>query len=176
MGARSSRVPTSTWNLDQLAKASGLSRTEIDRFYSDYVRASGNDGVMNMDEFIELYSSLPIARSQSKGEMKDQAIRIFRAFDQDYNGTLSFDEFLGAIIMMNYDTTWNNGVDFLIQENSASRHGHNHERISSQYGHQIFRRLNDYYGLPRGTEHRYWKELDRNNCGYVTPEELIAYY
>jgi hypothetical protein len=36
-------------------------------------------------------------------------------------------------------------IDFLIRQNN------NHER---QHGHQVFRRLNDYYGLPQGTKHQ----------------------
>jgi Ca2+-binding EF-hand superfamily protein len=175
MGARTSHVSSSRWDLNQLAKATGLSRTEIDRFYSDYVEASGKDGIMDMDEFIDLYSHLPIARTLSKGEMKDQAVRIFRAFDQDESGTLSFDEFLTAIIVINSDTSQDDRVNFLVQENSTLKHKHSNERISSEYGHQIFQSLNEYHGLPRGTEHKYWKELDRNNRGYVTQEELVEY-
>jgi Ca2+-binding EF-hand superfamily protein len=62
--------------------------------------------------------------------MKDEAIRIFRAFDQDHNGTLSFDEFLSAIVIMNYQMSLSNRIDFLIQENNASEYAQVDKRIS----------------------------------------------
>jgi Ca2+-binding EF-hand superfamily protein len=175
MGSRSSRAASTKWDLDRLAQISGLSRAEIDRFHSNYIKASGRDGVMDMNEFIQLYSSLPIAKSQKIGNIKDQASRIFRAFDQDHNGTLSFDEFLSAIVMMNYEMSRDDRIGFLIQENNDSKHEEDNERISAQYGYEIFRRLNDFYGLPAGTEQQRWKEVDRNNRGYVTQDELVEY-
>lgn len=175
MGTRSSRVRSMIWDADRLARASGLTHPEIEQLFSDYVKASGSDGIMDMKEFIQLYSTLPIAKSQSKNNLKDQAIRIFRAFDRDHNGILSFDEFLNVIVMMNYHTSQNDRIDFLIQENNDSFHEKNDKRISKQYGLQIFRYLNDYHGLPAGTEHRCWKEMDRYNRDYVTQEEFVDY-
>jgi Ca2+-binding EF-hand superfamily protein len=138
MGVHSSRAALTKCDLDELAKITGLSRTEIERFYLDYVKASGRDGVMDKNEFIQLYSSLPIARSQDKSHIKDQAIRIFRALDCDHNGVLSFNEFLSAIIMMNYQMSENNLIDSFIQENNTSGHEQNDKQISMQYAHQIF--------------------------------------
>jgi Ca2+-binding EF-hand superfamily protein len=175
MGSRSSRVASTKWNINRLAQATGLSHAQVEQFYSDYLKASGSDGIMDMDEFIQLYSTLPIAKLQDTNNIKDQAIRIFRAFDIDHNGTLSFDEFLSAIVMMNYQMSQNDCIDFLIEENNAFGQGQDDKGISMQYGLQIFRRLNDYCGLPAGTEHRFWKEVDRNNHGYVTQEEFVDY-
>jgi Ca2+-binding EF-hand superfamily protein len=141
----------------------------------DYIIASDCDGAMNMNEFIQLYSSLPIAQAQTPVRMKDQAVRIFRAFDRDHNGTLSFDEFLNAIVLMNHQTPQNDRIDFLIQENNINKHEQDDKQISMQYGLQIFRRLNVFYGLPGGTEYESWKEVDRNNHGYVTHDELVEY-
>ena len=76
---------------------------------------------------------------------------------------------------MNNERSRNDRVSALIGEYNTSKHKDNDERISSQYGHRILRRLNNYHDLPRGTELRYWKELDRNNRDYVTQEERMAY-
>lgn len=175
MGTHSSRPASIKSDLNRLAQASGLTRAEVEGFYFDYVKAAGSDGVMDKNEFTQLYSKLPIGRLQNTNNIKDQAIRIFRAFDLDHNGLLSFDEFLSAIVMMNYEISQNDRIDFLIEENNIYEHEHDDKRISMQYGHQIFRRLNDYHGLPTGTEHQAWKEVDRNNHGYVTQEELLNY-
>ncbi len=33
--------------------------------------------------------------------------------------------------------------------------------------------INDYYGIPQGTEHQFWKQVDRQNRDYVTQQELM---
>jgi len=35
--------------------------------------------------------------------------------------------------------------------------------------------INDYYGIPQGTEHQFWKQVDRQNHYYVTQQELMDY-
>lgn len=175
MGARSSRVVSTKWNFDHLAQATGLTRSEVEQFYSDYSEAAGRDGVMDGNEFIDLYRKLPIARLQDPNTIKDQATRIFRAFDVDHNGILSFDEFLSAIIMMNFDMSQNDRLYFLIENNNTSEYNQDDKRISKEYGYQILRRLNDYHGLPTGTEHQAWKEIDPDDHGYVTNEEFVSY-
>lgn len=128
-----------------------------------------------MNEFIVLYSRLPVARLQTPRQLYDQAVRIFRAFDRDGTGTLSFDEFLDAIVILNRNMPRDDRIDFLIRQNNASGRRYGTDRISSKYGHEIFRRLNDYYGLSRDVEDRYWKAVDRRNRGYVTHQELMDF-
>jgi Ca2+-binding EF-hand superfamily protein len=107
--------------------------------------------------------------------MQQQIPRIFRTFDRDGSGTLSFDEFLSAIVMMNKNMPRTDRIDYLIRQNNGSGRQQDNGQISAQYGHQVFRRLNDYYGLPPGSEHQAWKQVDRNNRGYVTQEEMMNY-
>jgi hypothetical protein len=175
MGARPSCVRSITWDVDRLAEASGLSRPEIEQHFSDYVKASGRDGVMDMKEFIQLYSNLPTVRLQNKGSIKDQAIRIFRAFDRDHNGTLEFNEFLNAIVLINCHMSQTDPIEVLIQDKNDLFRKQDDKRISKEYGLQIFRHINRYHGLPAGTEHQCWKQLDRYNRDYVTEEELVEY-
>lgn len=176
MGARSSRVQYSDLDLDRLAQASGLSRSEIDRLHSDYVQAAGHDGELNMNEFIRLYSRLPGTQMKDTNQLKEQASRIFRTFDRDHTNTLSFDEFLNAVVLVNHNTPRYERIDYLVrQNNNTNKNQEDDGRISSQYGHQILRRIKDYYGLPAGREHQYWKQIDPHNRGYVTQEEFIDF-
>ena len=46
--------------------------------------------------------------------MQQQFPRIFRAFDRDDSGTLSFDEFLTAVVMMNKSMPRTDRIDYLI--------------------------------------------------------------
>lgn len=175
MGGRSSRGKSLTWDFNKLAETSGLTQAEIEKFYSDYMEAAGRDGVIDKNEFIQLYGSHPVARSLSEGAIKEQATRIFRAFDVDRNGVLTFDEFLTVIVMMNCRAPEDDHVGYLIEENNDRPYLNNDKYVSKQYGLEIFRRLNDLHRLPAGTEHESWKELDEHNRGYVTHEELVDY-
>jgi len=96
-------------------------------------------------------------------------------FDRDCTGTLSFDEFFNTIVMMNQIILRHSRIEYLIHQNNTDRHQEDDGLISAQYGHQVFRRLNDYHGLPTGREHQYWKYIDQKNRGYVTQEEFINY-
>lgn len=175
MGNRSSRVKSTTWNFNKLAETTGLTRSEVEKFYSDYIAAAGRDGIMDMNEFIQFCSTHPMTRSKNQGAMKDQAIRIFRAFDIDHNGILTFDEFLTVVIMMNSQVSQGDRMNLLIEENNDRPYVNNDKYVSKQYGLEIFRRLNGFNGLPSGTEHQSWDELDQHHRGYVTQEELVEY-
>ncbi|CAF1346276.1 unnamed protein product [Rotaria magnacalcarata] len=136
-----------------------------------------------MNEFGSWYSRFPGAQNLDPRSMQQQIPRIFRTFDRDRSGALSFEEFLSAVVMMNCSVPRRDRIDFLIRQNNRmpplqnNDHGHQHGdgRISAQYGQKVFRRLNDYYGLPAGTEQQRWQQVDRNNRGYVTREELMDY-
>lgn len=175
MGAHTSRIDYNQWNFDELAEASGLSREEIDRLHLNYIQAAGHDGIMSMDEFIRFYSQLPGIEGKSKRMIKERAAQIFRTFDQDHTNTLSFDEFLAAIIMLNQNSPQHNRIDYLIRQNNMEQYYHDNELISSQYGLQILRHLCDFHSLPTGTEQQYWKEIDQDNRGHVTQEEFIDF-
>jgi Ca2+-binding EF-hand superfamily protein len=176
MGATSpSRMKSVTWDVDRLAQASGLSRLKIEELFLDYMKASGRDGVMNMQEFIQLYSNLPVSRSQPRTRIRNQAIRIFHTFDRNHTGTLEFDEFLNAFVMINHHMSETDPIELLIQENNGLFCEKRDERICKQYGLQIFQRINRYHGLLPGMEYRCWTEVDRYDRGYVTHGELVEY-
>ena len=175
MGARSSRPGHDQWDVNELSQATGLQPQQIQQIYQEFVQAAGNDGQLNMNEFARFYERFPDAQQQDPRYLKQQIPRIFRTFDRDGSGALSFDEFLNGVVMMNHDMPRRDRIDFLVRQNNAQGRQRGDGRISAQYGHQVFRRLNDYYGLPAGTEHQCWQQVDQNNRGYVTQEELMNY-
>lgn len=173
MGARQGRAQFNQWDANGLQRTTGLSPQQIQQIQQEFFLSTGHDGLLNMNEFANVYSRFPGGRNS--GNMENQIRRVFRTFDRDRTGSLSFDEFLDAVVMMNHDMPRRDRIDFLIRQNNPSGRQNNDGRISSQYGHQVFRRLNDYYGLPQGTEHQCWKQIDRENRGYVTQEEIMNY-
>lgn len=174
MGARQGRVQFNQWDASGLQRATGLSPQEIQQIQQEFFLAAGHDGLLNMNEFANVYSRFPGA-ARNQGNLQRQIPRLFQTFDRDRTGSLSFDEFLDAVVMMNHDMPRRDRIDYLIRQNNSYGRQHGDGRISAQYGHQVFRRLNDYYGLPQGTEHQCWKQIDRENRGYVSQEDLINY-
>jgi Ca2+-binding EF-hand superfamily protein len=175
MGARSGRATHEEWDLNELSQSTGVPSERIQAIYQRFNQAAGSDGQLDMKEFANVYHHFPGAQNQDPQYMQQQIPRIFRTFDRDGSGTLSFDEFLSAIIMMNRTMPRSDRIDFLIRQNNAQGRQQHNGQISAQYGHQVFRRLNDYYGLPPGSEHQCWKQVDQNNRGYVTHQDLMDY-
>lgn len=170
MGARQSRGGFNQWDTNNIQSASGLPADQIRQLQQQFFQSAGQDGLLNMNEFANVYARFAGGRSAVDGQ---QIERIFRTFDRDRTGALSFDEFLSAVIMLNHDMPRRDRIEYVINQNNYG--GRNDGRISAQYGHQVFRRLNDYYGLPAGTEHQCWKQVDQQNRGYVTQQELMNY-
>ena len=175
MGARSTRVQHNQWDAGKLSRATGLPPQQIEVVHGEFMKAAGRDGQLDKQEFARLYSHFPGAQQQDPRYMQQQIPRIFRTFDRDGTGALSFDEFLSAVVMMNHDIPRRERIDHLIRENNAHGRQRGDDRITPQYGHQVFRRVNNYYGLPEGTEHQCWKAVDANNRGYATHDEIMNY-
>ncbi|CAF1262571.1 unnamed protein product [Rotaria sordida] len=175
MGARQTRVPYNQWDLNKLSQTTGLDPNQISEIYQEFKQAAGRDGQLNMKEFSKLYSRFPGAQRQDSRYMEAQIPRIFRTFDRDGTGTLSFDEFLSGVVMMNHDTPRRDRIDYLIKQNNSYGQQYGDGRIPSEYGQEVFQRLNDYYGLPPGMEQQCWQQVDVNNRGYVTQDELMDY-
>ena len=173
MGARQSRGGFDQWDTNEIQNATGLSAQEIQQIQQEFFQAAGHDGLLNMNEFANVYSRFPGAGNQQN--LQQQIPRLFQTFDRDRSGSLSFDEFLNAVVMLNHNMPRQDRINFLIRQNNGYGQQQGDGRISAQYGHQVFRRLNDYYGLPQGTEHQCWQQVDQEHRGYVTQEELMNY-
>ncbi|CAF1133779.1 unnamed protein product [Adineta ricciae] len=104
MGNHSNRLTAHTWSPNRLEQTTGLSQDQIDQFHAKYIEASEHDGAMNMNKFTQLYSHLPWGNSE---HLQDRAMHLFRAFNRDHNDILSFDEFLAAIIFIDYELNRN---------------------------------------------------------------------
>ena len=112
MGARSSRIPLKNWDMTQLSQVTGLPPQKIEAMYEEFMQAAGRDGQLDMNEFAAWYGRFPGARHQDPRYMQRQIPRIFRTFDRDRSGALSFDEFLAAVIMMNNQVPRHDRIEF----------------------------------------------------------------
>ena len=94
-------VPAKTPNdiLEQdynfLTQQTGLSRSEI-KGMLDKFNANNPDGKLDKKEFVRLYDEL---RAEPPELMDEIAEFVFRAFDEDNNGYISFNEFIVKLII-----------------------------------------------------------------------------
>jgi Ca2+-binding EF-hand superfamily protein len=175
MGGRASRVRYDQWDILALAQATGLQQQQVEDIYQDFIRTAGRDGQISKSEFAKFYKKFPSTDKQKSRDMNDQIVRVFRTFDRDGSGGLSFEEFLGVAIMMNHDMPRRDRIEFLIRENNAIGREQGDGRIPAEYGQEIFQHLDDYYGVPAGNDQQRWEEVDPENRGYVTQDELMNY-
>lgn len=75
---------------DYLTQQTGLSQGDIKTLYDEFM-ANNPDGQLDKREFARLYDKL---RPEPPERMDEISQYVYRAFDGDNNGTISFSEFL----------------------------------------------------------------------------------
>ena len=73
-----------------LTKQTGLDQAAIKATFEKFM-ANNPDGQLDRKEFVRLYDEL---RPESMDRLDEISQYVFRAFDKDNNGTISFNEFL----------------------------------------------------------------------------------
>ena len=144
MGGKTSRVTYDQWDLMALAQAIGISEADIHKYYQDFNKAAGKDGKISKSEFASFYKKFPGSQHQSSRDLKEQTARIFRTFDRDNSSSLSFEEFLGVIVMMNHDMPRKDRFDYLIRNNNPNG-CQNNGQITADYGQEVFQSLDNSY-------------------------------
>ncbi|KAI0987567.1 hypothetical protein GJ496_004508 [Pomphorhynchus laevis] len=92
--------PPSEFEITTLAKQTGLDAFTV-RGLSTEFAANSKNGLMNKRQFQKIYSTLtPGEDPESSCKLKRLSNRVFKAFDKDNSGTLSFDEFVAAYYML----------------------------------------------------------------------------
>ena len=79
--------------LDNLAMQTGFSRAEVKNIYDQFV-ANNPDGKLDKREFVAFYSKV---RAEPVDRLDEMCEFVFRAFDTDNNGYLTFSEFMVII-------------------------------------------------------------------------------
>ena len=174
MGGKTSRVTYDQWDLQRFAQTAGISESEVQQFYQDFNKAAGKDGKISKSEFASFYKKFPGSQHQSSRDLKEQTERIFRTFDRDNSGGLSFEEFLSAAIMMNHNIPRKDRFDYLIHNNNPNG-CQNNGQITADYGQEVFQTLDNYYGSSGVSAEQRWAEVDPYGQGIVSEQELIDY-
>ena len=79
-------------DLSFFTQITGLQKEEVKKIFENFYSRNPN-GQLNKNEFVQLYTAI---RPESTQLLEEISVYVFRCFDSDHNGFISFDEFLIA--------------------------------------------------------------------------------
>jgi len=203
MGKTHSKENFSQWDLDRFSNVAGIPRATVEKLYQEYIATSGKDHKMDKKEFRRLYKTLyssgqtgnAIPAVISEHDLEKMSDRVFKAFDAEGNGKLTFEEFVNAYLLCSqYNMTAKSTT--LPRDRLTYVLDHNNPTpgyVSREQGEQVFNRLHRYYNwedttkttsttsTPPGatkplttTWEQHWTKLD-DGSGRVPQEKFVEY-
>lgn len=183
MGNRQKGRVTEPWELDEISNLVGIPRDDLENIYRDFRRVSKNY-LLDKYEFRRIYKDLK-RFSPSGFEYEDlsayeinrrhnaMADRIFKAFDRDHTGRLTFDEFISAYILLQHSISPQDRLDFLI-----GHYTQDDGYLTPNMGRRAIESISDLYGV--NTDHQQvWNTLQRNygtKNGLIPQEAFTNYF
>ena len=166
MGNRQKGRETPAWELDAISNLVGIPRHQLDNIYKDFRRVS-KDYLLDKYEFRRIYKDMvrysPHANdyseySSSELNRRNNAIadRMFKTFDRDNTGRLSFDEFISAYIMMQDSISPQTRLNFLLDHYTQ-----NNGYITPTMGQRVIQDMSDLYGVNADNQ-QVWRNLEAN--------------
>ncbi|CAF5180851.1 unnamed protein product, partial [Rotaria magnacalcarata] len=104
MGNQQKGRETKTWELDEISNLVGIPRYQLEKIYNDFRRVSKNY-LLDKTEFRRIYKDLKsyspnssdyahLSNYEINRRNNAMADRIFKTFDRDNTGRLTFNEFI----------------------------------------------------------------------------------
>jgi len=200
MGKTHSKVFTQ-WDLDRFSNVTGIPRSTVERLYQEFVVSTGKDNRMDKKEFRRLYKELYLSAQTgpsvpaviTEHDLEKLSDRVFKAFDADGSGKLTFEEFVNAYLLLSRNQpdkaiTDRDRLNYVLDQNNPTP-GY----ISREQGEQVFNNLKRYYTwedtkktttkttVPPGetkpvttTWEQHWTKLD-DGSGRVPQEKFVEY-
>ena len=183
MGNRQKGRQTEPWELDAISELIGIPRAQLDNIYRDFRRVSKNY-LLDKYEFRRIYQDLiryspdsiensVLTPSEFNRRNNFMADRIFRTFDRDNTGRLTFDEFISAYIMLQNSISPQVRLNFLLDHYSQ-----NNGYITPQMGRRVIQDLSNLYGV-NTDDQQVWRTLEANsamNNGLVPQKAFTDYF
>lgn len=174
MGNRQKGRETPSWELDAISDSVGIPRHELQKIYRDFRRVS-KDYLLDKHEFRMIYKDIihysgnasdyaRLSPAQADRQRNAEADRIFRAFDRDNTGRLTFDEFIAAYVMLQDSITPQTRLNFLLN-NYTQHNGY----ITPTMGRRVIQDMSDLYGVNADYQ-QVWRNLETT---YGQPNGLI---
>jgi len=201
MGKSHSKDLFTQWDLDRFSNVTGIPRATVERLYQEFVTSTGKDNRMDKKEFRRLYKELYVSAQTgptvpaviTEHDLEKLSDRVFKAFDAEGTGKLTFEEFVNAYLLLsrnqpNTAITARDRLNYVLDHNNATP-GY----VSREQAEQVFNRLNQYYtvqdttkttsatAVPVGAVHpvtttweQHWTKLD-DGSGRVPQEKFVEY-
>jgi len=201
MGKSHSKDTFSQWDLDRFSNVTGIPRATVEKLYQEFVATTGKDNRMDKKEFRRLYKELytsgrtgtTVPAVISEHDLEKISDRVFKSFDADGSGKLTFEEFVNAYLLINHPEAGNKVThrDRLnyVMDHTNPTPGY----VTRDHGEQVFNRLNRFYNwedttkttsattTPVGstkpvttTWEQHWTKLD-DGSGRVPQEKFVEY-
>jgi hypothetical protein len=201
MGKSHSKNTFTQWDLDRFSNVTGIPRATVERLYQEFITTTGKDNRMDKKEFRRLYKEMytsgqtgtSVPAVISEHDLEKISDRVFKAFDADGSGKLTFEEFVNAYLLINQNqtnttVTPRDRLAYVLDHNNATP-GY----VTREQGEQVLNRLNRYYNYrdttkststtttPVGgsqpvttTWEQHWSKLD-DGSGRVPQEKFVEY-
>jgi len=201
MGKSHSKEVFTQWDLDRFSNVTGIPRATVERLYQEFITSTGKDNRMDKKEFRRLYKELYVNAQTgptvpaviTEHDLDKISDRVFKAFDVEGSGKLTFEEFVNAYLLLsrnkpNTAITARDRLNYVLDHNNPTP-GY----ISRDQAEQVINRLNGYYAwedtkktaatttTPSGstkpittTWEQHWTKLD-DGSGRVPQEKFVEY-
>jgi Ca2+-binding EF-hand superfamily protein len=183
MGNRQKGRETQSWELDAISNLVGIPRQQLENIYKDFRRVS-KDYLLDKYEFRRIYKDL-IRYSSHPQDYSDLSIyelnrqnnatadRIFKTFNNDNTGRLTFDEFISAYIMLQNSISPQIRLNFLLDHYSQ-----NNGYITPTMGRRVIQDMSDLYGVNTDYQ-QVWGNLEANYAlqnGRIPQQAFTDYF
>ncbi|CAF0868934.1 unnamed protein product [Rotaria sordida] len=202
MGKSHSKQTFTQWDLDRFSNVSGVPRATVERLYQEFITTTGKDNRMDKKEFRRLYKELyasgqtgtSVPAVISEHDLEKISDRVFKAFNTDGSGKLSFEDFVNAYLMVsqnrvNTAVSPRDRLNYVLDHTNNTTPGY----VTRDQAEQVFDRLHGYYTYedttktttttttPSGatkpvttTWEQHWTKLD-DGSGRVPQEKFVEY-
>jgi len=206
MGKSHSKDTFTQWDLDRFSNVTGIPRATVERLHQEFVTQTGKDNRMDKKEFRRLYKELytsgqtgtAVPAVISEHDLEKISDRVFKAFDADGSGKLTFEEFVNAYLLINQNQGTSTATTTTVTPRDRLTYVLDHNNptpgyVTREQGEQVFNRLNRFYNwedttkttttttVPSGsskpvstTWEQHWSKLD-DGSGRVPQEKFVEY-
>jgi len=199
MGKTQSK-PFTQWDLDRFINVTGVPRETVEKLYQEFAAASGKNNKLDKKEFRRLYKEMMLGSGTGMGSthtalvagttehdqdkyIEKVADRVFKAFDTDNTGSLTFEEFVNCYCMLNQRAAPRDRLKYVLDQNNPTP-GY----ITKDHGEQVYNRMNKFYnyedkttsvttavsGQKPVTWQQHWERLD-DGSGRVPQEKFVEW-
>jgi len=201
MGKTHSKETFTQWDLERFSNVTGIPKATVEKLYQEFITTTGKDNRMDKKEFRRMYKELytsgktgtSVPAVISEHDLEKISDRVFKAFDTDNSGKLTFEEFVNAYLLINQNEKSSkvlprDRLNYIMDHNNPTP-GY----VTRDHGEQVFNRLHKFYNwedttkttttshMPAGSKkpvsttwEQHWTKLD-DGSGRVPQEKFVEY-